>query len=160
MYGNEQMVIVTHHLHTSIAQFGSILSWICILASSIPIRQHRWSTVNFTMLKEQELFFIWHLYEEANIFKLQLASGCMWIWFADSIPALVGFLWALRFPPTPKNQNPFIFLVHSFWSLVVCKKPVVCRRFNYLCVRCSCHTAAPWEPSGLICRPLQKLQII
>ena len=41
----------------------------------------------------------------------------------DSIPALVGFLRALRFPPTPKNRNPFIFLVHSFWSLVVCTKP-------------------------------------
>ena len=52
--------------------------------------------------------------------QMQLASGCMWIWFADSIPALVGFLRALRFPPTPKNRNPFIFLVNSFWSLVVC----------------------------------------
>ena len=31
---------------------------------------------------------------------------------------------ALRFPPTPKNRNPFIFLVHSFWSLVGCPKPV------------------------------------
>ena len=44
-------------------------------------------------------------------------------WFADSIPTLVGFLRAIRFPPTPKNWNPFIFLVHSFWSLVVCTKP-------------------------------------
>ena len=51
------------------------------------------------------------------------ASQCMWIWFADSPPALVGFLRALRFPPTPKNLNTFIFLVHSFWSLVVCIKP-------------------------------------
>ena len=24
------------------------------------------------MLKEQELFFIWHFYEEANIFKLHI----------------------------------------------------------------------------------------
>ena len=75
MYKNEQMVIVTLHLHTSITQFGSILSWICILASSIPIGQHRWFTVhftNFTKLKEQELFFIWHLYEEANVFKLHI----------------------------------------------------------------------------------------
>ena len=47
----------------------------------------------------------------------------MWIWFADSIPALVGFLRLLQFPPTPKNRNPFIFLVNSFWSLVVCIKP-------------------------------------
>ena len=31
--------------------------------------------------------------------------------FANSIPALGGFLRALRFPPTPKNRNPFIFLV-------------------------------------------------
>ena len=29
--------------------------------------------------------------------------------FAEYIPALVGFLRALRFPPTPKNQNPSIF---------------------------------------------------
>ena len=74
MYGNEEMVIVTLHLQTLIAQLGSILSWICILASSIPIRKHRWFTVNFTMLKEQELFFIWHLYEEANIFKLHISG--------------------------------------------------------------------------------------
>ena len=60
MYGNEQMVIFTLHLHISIAQFRSILSWIYILASSMPIRQHRWFTVNFSMLKAQELFFIWH----------------------------------------------------------------------------------------------------
>ena len=72
MYGNEQMVIVTLHLHTSIAQFGSILSWIRILASSIPIRQHRWFRVNFTILKEQELFFSLHLQEEANSFKLHI----------------------------------------------------------------------------------------
>ena len=69
---NEQMVIVALHFHTSIAQFGSILSWIRILASSIPIRKHRWFTVTFTMLKEQELFFIWHLYEEVNNFKLHI----------------------------------------------------------------------------------------
>ena len=60
------------HLHTSIAQFGLVLSSIRILASSIPTRQHRWFTVNFTILKEQEHFFIWHLYEEANIFKLHI----------------------------------------------------------------------------------------
>ena len=72
---NEQMVIVTLHLHTLIAQFDSILWWIRILASSIPIRQHHWFTVNFTVLKEQELFFIWHLYEESNIFK-QHIFGC------------------------------------------------------------------------------------
>ena len=51
-------------------------SWISLLASSIPIRQHPWFTVNFTMLKEQELFFIWHLYEEANIFKLYIFCVC------------------------------------------------------------------------------------
>ena len=64
MYGNEQMVIFTVHLHTSVAQFGSILSCICILASSMPIRQQRWIIINFTMLKEREHFFIWHLYAE------------------------------------------------------------------------------------------------
>ena len=57
---------------------------------------------------------------------MQLASGCMWIWFADSIPALVGFLWAFRLPPPPKDQIPFIFLVSrcvykaalSAWGLI------------------------------------------
>ena len=34
-----------HFFTYSIAQFWSILSWIRILASSIPIRQHRWFTV-------------------------------------------------------------------------------------------------------------------
>ena len=33
------------------------------------------------------------------------------------------FLRALRFPPTPENRNPFIFLVNCFWSLVMCIKP-------------------------------------
>ena len=47
--------------------FGSILSWIRILASNIPIRQHHWFTVNFTILEEQEVFFIWHLWEEVNV---------------------------------------------------------------------------------------------
>ena len=54
------------------------------------------------------------------------ASGCMWIWFANSIPALVGFLWVLRFPLTPKNQNPSIFLVHSLWYHVVCTSLLDC----------------------------------
>ena len=36
-----------------------------------------------------------------------------------------GFLRALRFPSTPENGNPFIFLVHSFYSLVVCTKPAL-----------------------------------
>ena len=58
MYGNEQMVIVTLHLHTLITQFGSILSWIRILASRIPIRQHRWFTENFTMLIDRATTFL------------------------------------------------------------------------------------------------------
>ena len=33
------------------------------------------------------------------------------IWFVDSIPALVGFLLAFRFPPTPKN--PFVSVDHT-----------------------------------------------
>ena len=65
----------------------------------------------------------------ARTLSFHQCSGCMWIWFADSIPALVGFLRALRFPPTPKNRYSSIFLVRSFWSLVVCILPsllVVC----------------------------------
>ena len=54
---------------------------------------------------------------------MQLASGCMWIWFADSIPALVGFLRALWFPPTPKNRTPshkILFRIsgYSLWGCV------------------------------------------
>ena len=78
-----------------------------------------------------------------------LASGCMWSWFADSISALVGFIRALRFPPTPKNRNPFIFLVDSS-GLSLCKQTLFgCLRLNYLCVCCGYHTGVPWEPSWL-----------
>ena len=49
-------------------------------------------------------------------------------WFADSVPALAGFLRALWFPPTPNTQNPSIFLVHSFWSHIVCTSLLGCSR--------------------------------
>ena len=59
------------------------------------------------------------------------------------------------------NRNPFIFLVHIVSGLSLCVlRLLVCLRLNYLCVRCGWHTAASWEPSGLICRALQKQQII
>ena len=77
---------------------------------------------------------------------MQLASGCMWIWFADSLPALVGFLQALRFPPTPKNRNPFIFLVNSSGLSLCVQSLLGCLGFNYLCVcalRLS-HSGALW----------------
>ena len=80
---------------------------------------------------------------------LPLWNTCMWICFADSISALVGFLRALQFPPTPKNQNPFIFLINSSGLSLCVQSLLGCLRFDYLCVRCGCHTAAPWEPSGL-----------
>ena len=45
---------------------------------------------------------------------MQLASGCMWIWYVDSIPALVGFLQALRFPPTLKiGILPYLLIVRQ-----------------------------------------------
>ena len=82
------------------------------------------------------------------------------VWFTDSIPALVGFLRVLRFLPAPKNRNHSIFLVHSFWFLVVCVQSLLgCLVFNYLCVRCGYHTTASREPCGLISRTLQKLLI-
>ena len=49
------MVIFTLHLHTSIAQFGS---WICILASSMPIRQHHWFTVISPCWKSKNFFHL------------------------------------------------------------------------------------------------------
>ena len=51
-----------------------------------------------------------------------------------------------------ENWNPSIFWVHNVWSHVVCTSLLGCprTRFNHLCVCCSCHTAAPWEPSGSI----------
>ena len=53
---------------------------------------------------------------------MQLASGCMRVWFANSIPALVGFLQVLWFPLTPKNLNPSIFwFIVSGFSLCVFK---------------------------------------
>ena len=58
-----------------------------------------------------------------------------------------------------------IEILSYFWSIVsglsLCVQSLlVCLRFNSLCVPCSCHTAAPREPSGLISRALQKLLII
>ena len=70
-YRNEQVVIVTFHLHTlySFDKFGLISTLIHIPVST---RHHRSCIVQFTMLKEQELVFIWGLYVEANIFKLHI----------------------------------------------------------------------------------------
>ena len=72
-----------------------------------------------------------------------------------------GFLRVLRFPPTPKNQNPSIFLVHSFLFLVVCVYKACLAASGlttYMYVKY--HTTAPREPSGLISCALQKLLII
>ena len=52
--------------------FESILSLICIPTSSIPIRYQGSFTDNFRLLKEQEFFFIWGLFEEDNILKLHI----------------------------------------------------------------------------------------
>ena len=39
---------------------------------------------------------------------MQLTSEWLYVnLVSDSIPTLVGFLRALRFPPTPKNQESF-----------------------------------------------------
>ena len=48
-----------------------------------------------------------------SLHQCSLASGCMWIWFADSILSLVGFLYALQFPPTLK-----IRILSYSWSIV------------------------------------------
>ena len=40
---------------------------------------------------------------------------------------------ALRFPPTPKNQNPFIFLVNSSGLLLCVQSLLGCLGFNYVC---------------------------
>ena len=61
----------------------------------------------------------WLTAQTPSFHQIQLASGCIWIWFADSTPTLVvvvvHFIKVLWFSPAPKNQNPYIFLVHSFW---------------------------------------------
>ena len=50
----------------------------------------------------------------------------------------VGFL---GFPPTPKNQNPSILLVHIVSGLLLCVQAFLAAlKFN--------HLAAPWEPVG------------
>ena len=75
-------------------------------------------------------------------------NGCMWILFANSIPALVGFLQTFSFPLHLK-----IGILSYFWSIVsglfMCTSLLGCLRFDYLCVRCCWHTPAPWKPSGL-----------
>ena len=85
----------------------------------------------------------------------------MRVWFADSIPVLVGFLRVLQFPPTPKiGILPNFWSIISGFSLFVYKACLAAFGFNYLCVRCGYHTTAPREPSRLISRALQKLLII
>ena len=68
---------------------------------------------------------------------------CIWVWF-DSISALVGFLQVFRFPPTPRNRNSSIFIVYSFWILLVCVLSMLgSLGFNYR-VHCGHHTTVPW----------------
>ena len=63
-----------------------------------------------------------------------------------------------------KKYDKFVFdhriLGTSDFQGILAKIPLVCLRFNNLCVRCDCLTAAPREPGGLISRALQKLLII
>ena len=63
---------------------------------------------------------------------------------------------------THKHQNPSMFLVHSFWFLVVCVQSLLgCLGWNtYVCACCGYQTMAPKEPSGLISCASQKLPII
>ena len=43
---------------------------------------------------------------------MQLASGCMWIWFANSIPAFIGFLRALLLHLKIRIL-PYLLIVHQ-----------------------------------------------
>ena len=118
------------------------------------------------------IFFIsngeggWKIQESLDIMlifvlePMQLASGCMWIWFADSIPALVGILRALQFPPTPKNRNPLTFMVHSFWSSRCVYKAWLSAWgwITYVCA--AAVTQRRLENPVAWCRALQKLQVI
>ena len=69
---------------------------------------------------------------------MQLASSCMWVWFADSMPTLVGFLhtpvssYTLKLRPLP------IISVPLFWYYVV-------RMCLWLPIRALVHlTVVPW----------------
>ena len=62
--------------------------------------------------------------------------------------ALVGFLQVLRLPPTHKNWNPFIFLVQSFWFIVLCvyKACLAASGLTTFTVQC---WSGRWSESGL-----------
>ena len=66
---NEQRIIVTLHVHTSFAQSESMLSLIRINASRILYNK---APLLIYHLTEQELSFVWGLYENANIFILHI----------------------------------------------------------------------------------------
>ena len=91
-------------------------------------------------------------------------SGCMWIWFADSIlPALVGFLRALRFLLHLKIRIFSYSIPYSFWSFVVfVYKLAWLRAWGLITYVCAAAVKQRYLkiPVGLICGALQKLQII
>ena len=64
---------------------------------------------------------------------MQLATGCMWIWFADSIPALalVGFLRALRFPPGVSSYTYKLESFHICWLILPYLLIVNCDCWSY-----------------------------
>ena len=85
---------------------------------------------------------------------MQLVNGCMRVWFAYSIPALVVFPWYSGFLLHPKIGN-------SFWFLIVCVQSLLgCLRFNYLCVHCGYYITAPRDSLWVDKTTLQKLIII
>ena len=97
----------------------------------------------------------WWSTVNTSLSPMQLASGCTWIWFVDSIPVLVGFLRVLRFPPTSKNRTSF----HYFLVIVpvrcvvgVCKRPRIPS-----CVSAAADTQQRLETYGWLARRINTL---
>ena len=65
----------------------------------------------------------------------------------------------------PTSCNLVHIFTSFFWSIVsgitLCVQSLLdWLKFNYLCVRCGCHTAVSWEPSGFKCCALQNKAVL
>ena len=97
----------------------------------------------------------WWSTVNTSLSPMQLASGCTWIWFVDSIPVLVGFLRVLRFPPTSKNRTSiqyFLVIVPVRCVVGVCKRPIA-----RICVSAAADTQQRLETYGWLARRINTL---
>ena len=83
---------------------------------------------------------------------MQLASVRMWIWFSDSIPALVGFLQTLQsvfVSPELSSERDYV-ITHSVCSTVQCMYVVCMWYFAKLITVSTYIDVFPWDLDTII----------